>query len=128
MNQFSADQANRMRCTLESFRYELIDTSGGSVPGQVSNPSPTDGATGVSASTSLGWGAANDGANISVAEFEPVFDVTRGREICESGRVHRLDEEVTRTVTGKHPARAIGAVRTGCQSEHEYSCPAVSKT
>lgn len=59
MNQFSPDQANRMRCTLESFRYELIDTTGGSAPGQVSNPSPGDGATGIAASTSLGWGAAS---------------------------------------------------------------------
>jgi len=59
MNQFSPDQANRMRCTLESFRYELIDTTGGSAPGQVSSPAPADGAAGVSAATSLEWSAAS---------------------------------------------------------------------
>ena len=66
MNQFTADQANRMRCTLESFRYELIDTSGGSAPGQVSNPSPADGASRVSNSAVLGWSAANGASTYDV--------------------------------------------------------------
>ncbi len=59
MNNFTSDQTRRMRCTLESWRVNLAEiVGGGTPPGQVANPAPANGATGVSTLTSLSWTAA----------------------------------------------------------------------
>jgi len=56
MTEFTPEQARRMRCTLESWRFGLI-TGGPSAPGKATSPSPSNGASGVSTSATLGWGA-----------------------------------------------------------------------
>jgi hypothetical protein len=54
MNQFTLDQAHRMRCTLQNFRVDLAESA---LPGPASAPTPAHGATGVSVSATLGWSA-----------------------------------------------------------------------
>ncbi len=58
MDNFSAQQANRLRCTLMNFRVEL----GGApppptLPGKATNPSPANGANNVSRNADLAWTA-----------------------------------------------------------------------
>lgn len=57
MQRFTPIQANRMRCTLENFRVDLPQGTGGALPGKATSPAPANGATGVSASTNLSWSA-----------------------------------------------------------------------
>jgi hypothetical protein len=56
MNRFTAEQANRMRCTLSNFRVDLGDT-GPTLPGAASSPSPGNGSSAVSVSANLSWSA-----------------------------------------------------------------------
>ena len=59
MTEFTVEQVRRMRCTLENFRVDLPDTGGNNnPPAKVANPSPANGATGVSTSADLSWGSA----------------------------------------------------------------------
>ena len=55
MTEFTNEQVNRMRCTLDNFRVDLGST--GNPPGKASNPSPTHGAGGVSTGATLAWTA-----------------------------------------------------------------------
>ena len=64
MDNFTQEQARRMRCTLMNFRPTLSDGGGGgggggggTPPGAASNPSPTDGASSVSIAQDLTWDA-----------------------------------------------------------------------
>ena len=54
MMQFTSEQVNRMRCTLESWRPGLLNT-GPVLPGKATSPAPSNGATGVSTSATLSW-------------------------------------------------------------------------
>jgi hypothetical protein len=54
MNQFTLDQAHRMRCTLANFRVDLADAA---LPGSASSPTPSHGASGISVDADLGWTA-----------------------------------------------------------------------
>ena len=65
MDEFTAEQANRMRCTLANFRVDLGNT-GGNLPGKATAPSPSDGATGVSTSTNLSWSAGTNATSYDV--------------------------------------------------------------
>lgn len=65
MDRFSAEQANRMRCTMENFRVDL-DAGTPSAPGQAGSPSPSDGAGDVSTSTDLSWSAGNGATSADV--------------------------------------------------------------
>lgn len=56
MNEFTSDQLRRMRCTIEAFRTDLPEVTD-TLPGQATNPSPSDGASSVSTGTSLSWNA-----------------------------------------------------------------------
>ena len=53
MNQFTLDQAKRMRCTIQNFRVDLALA----MPGPASGPNPTHGAAAVSVSADLAWSA-----------------------------------------------------------------------
>ncbi len=56
MNEFTAEQVNRLRCTLANFRVDLgADPPLG--PGANSGPNPGNGATGVSVTATLSWTA-----------------------------------------------------------------------
>lgn len=71
MDNFSPEQAYRMRCTLENWRVELTTWeggggTGGSAPDQAANPSPSNGASGASVSTTLTWGAASGATQYDV--------------------------------------------------------------
>lgn len=78
MDRFSAEQVNRMRCTIQNFRVDL-PASGPSAPGLASSPSPVDGANNVAATTGLTWTAGTSAtassvylglnANLSGADF-----------------------------------------------------------
>ncbi len=62
MTHFTSEQVNRMRCTLANWR---VDTGNGCVPnndppGAATNPSPSNGATGVSTSMAVSWTAGSD--------------------------------------------------------------------
>ena len=57
MNQFTSDQAHRMRCTLANFRVDLAGTGGPTLPGAASAPSPGNGASNVSVNADLSWSA-----------------------------------------------------------------------
>jgi len=70
MNGFTAEQANRMRCTLANFR---VDLAGGGdppppppAPGQASNPNPADGATNVPTTADLNWSGGSDATSHNV--------------------------------------------------------------
>ncbi|MFT7678726.1 MAG: hypothetical protein ACI8QC_002723 [Planctomycetota bacterium] len=65
MDRFSAEQANRMRCTMENFRVDL-DAGTPSAPGQAGSPSPADGASGVATSAGLSWSAGNGATSSDV--------------------------------------------------------------
>jgi len=54
MNQFTSNQANRMRCTLENFRVDLADASQ-PLPGPASSPNPSHLKTDISVDANLGW-------------------------------------------------------------------------
>jgi hypothetical protein len=71
MDEFTAEQANRMRCTIENFRTGF--TGGGGNPGLATNPSPGDGAGGVSLSATLSWspGANTDDADVYFGTTSP---------------------------------------------------------
>ncbi len=70
MDNFSSEQAFRMRCTLENWRVDLTTWEGGgpggSAPDQAANPSPSNGTTGASVSTTLTWGAASGATQYDV--------------------------------------------------------------
>lgn len=69
MDNFTSEQARRMRCTVESYRPDLYTTGGGggpSLPGAASSPSPSNGATAVSTSTSLSWAAGSGATSYDV--------------------------------------------------------------
>ena len=53
MNQFTLDQAHRMRCTLDNIRVDLPSTS----PAPASAPAPGHGAAGISIGVTLTWSA-----------------------------------------------------------------------
>jgi hypothetical protein len=57
MNNFTSDQAHRMRCTLANFRVDLGDTGGPTPPGAATGPSPANGASSVSVTADLAWSA-----------------------------------------------------------------------
>lgn len=65
MNQFTSDQAHRMRCTLENFRVDLADTSM-PLPGPASGPNPSQGKTGVALDADVFWiaGSAADSHDV----------------------------------------------------------------
>jgi hypothetical protein len=65
MNNFTPNQAYRMRCTLQSFRVDLADVAL-PLPGVASGPIPGDGALDVSASADLGWVAGSNAATHNV--------------------------------------------------------------
>jgi hypothetical protein len=54
MNQFTAEQANRIRCTLANFRVDLPEVV---LPGPAANPSPVHGATGILVDADVSWTA-----------------------------------------------------------------------
>jgi hypothetical protein len=54
MNNFTSQQAHRMRCTLENFRVDLADESL-PVPGPATLPTPANGKLGVSIEADLSW-------------------------------------------------------------------------
>jgi hypothetical protein len=60
MYQFTPIQINRMRCTIMSFRPDLVAGGGGGTnpPDAATGPSPSNGATGISTTPSLSWQAA----------------------------------------------------------------------
>ncbi|MEZ6005631.1 MAG: zinc metalloprotease [Planctomycetota bacterium] len=70
MNHFSAEQVNRMRCTLENWRVDLTGWEGGTNPGNPptapTSPSPANGATAVATNVSLGWAASTGATGYNV--------------------------------------------------------------
>jgi len=65
MNQFTSDQAHRLRCTLENFRVDLADTSL-PLPGPATSPNPSDGKVEVSVDADLFWTPGNAAASHDV--------------------------------------------------------------
>ncbi len=63
MNQFTLDQAHRMRCTLANFRVDLAEAA---LPGVAANPAPSHGATAVSVDADLAWSAGNGASSHDV--------------------------------------------------------------
>jgi len=60
MTHFTYEQVNRMRCTLANWRVDIGSvgcTPNNDPPGAASNPSPANGATGVSTTVALSWTA-----------------------------------------------------------------------
>jgi hypothetical protein len=57
MTGFTQDQVFRMRCTLAAYRVDLSAQPSTDPPGAASAPSPSNGATGISVNTNLGWSA-----------------------------------------------------------------------
>jgi hypothetical protein len=53
MNNFTLEQTNRMRCTLQNFRVDL----NAAAPNPATSPSPVHGAASVSVNANLGWSA-----------------------------------------------------------------------
>ena len=66
MNNFTSEQARRMRCTLEAWRVDVYEVVSSNPPGQVSNPSPSSGATGVSNAPTLSWSAGSGATSYDV--------------------------------------------------------------
>ncbi len=70
MDNFTLDQAHRMRCTLENWRVDLTtwegNGGGGTAPDLTTGPSPTDGTVDASLATSLGWSAAGGATQYDV--------------------------------------------------------------
>lgn len=67
MNNFTQEQARRMRCTLESWRVDLFEVGGTpTLPGAVTNPSPANGASAVSTSADIAWSAASGATSYDV--------------------------------------------------------------
>jgi len=67
MNNFTPEQARRMRCTLEAWRVDLYEVGGGGTPpGQASSPSPANAASGVSTAADLSWAAASGATSYDV--------------------------------------------------------------
>ena len=62
MNQFTLDQARRMRCTLQNFRVDLAVT----LPDPATSPVPANGAAGVPSAPTLSWNAGNGAASHDV--------------------------------------------------------------
>jgi hypothetical protein len=65
MNQFTSDQAHRMRCTLENFRVDLADASL-PLPGPATSPSPNHGKVEIPLQADLSWLAGNAAASHDV--------------------------------------------------------------
>jgi hypothetical protein len=59
MNNFTPNQAFRMRCTLENFRVDLADTSL-PLPGPATGPNPLDGKIDLSIDADLAWTAGSN--------------------------------------------------------------------
>ena len=68
MDNFSLEQAYRMRCTLENWRVDLTtwEGGGGNPPAVASGPSPSNGSGGASIGTTLGWSSANGATQYDV--------------------------------------------------------------
>jgi hypothetical protein len=67
MDNFTPEQARRMRCTLESYRPLGYSVSGGgTLPGAASSPSPANTASNVSTTASLSWGAGSGASGYDV--------------------------------------------------------------
>ena len=65
MNNFTSEQVNRMRCTLDNFR---VDLDGGPLPlpGSASSPSPSNGSSSASVNTNLSWSAGSNATSHDV--------------------------------------------------------------
>ncbi|MFT6831201.1 MAG: hypothetical protein ACJAZN_001359 [Planctomycetota bacterium] len=70
MDEFTMEQAFRMRCTLENWRVDLTTWegggTGGTAPDQVSGASPSSGASNVPVSAVLGWASASGASQYDV--------------------------------------------------------------
>ena len=60
MTNFTFEQVNRMRCTLDNWRVNLADSGTNPLPGSAAGPNPNDGASNVSTGTSLSWSAGSN--------------------------------------------------------------------
>ncbi len=61
MYMFTEEQARRMRCTIDNFRFDLPSTGGGDPPpGAASGPNPSNGATNVATSGNVSWSSGSN--------------------------------------------------------------------
>jgi len=65
MNQFTTEQAFRMRCTLENFRVDLADTTL-PLPGPATAPNPADAKTDIALNADLFWSAGTNASSHDV--------------------------------------------------------------
>ena len=66
MDNFTSEQARRMRCTLMNFRVDLAGTGGGTPPGAAGSPSPANGAASVATTSGLSWSAGSGATSYDV--------------------------------------------------------------
>ena len=71
--------------------------------------------------------AAADGCDENIVQAQAIFPRGRRGLVGAAGPIKCAEQEVSRTVAGEHPPRAIRTMRARCQPHDQHPCSVVAK-